>query len=264
MSGSLFGSRECFDEANSSRGRACRPDRRSSHRHRLRVASSAHTASRAAGDSGGPGAGSAARRAASRRPRRPWRPRRSAGERSRQRDRRLRSKAADQDPDARGGGQEDLAAARIQARARADGPGDRGVRADCLRRQRPDVRPRAAQLHAGRGRGRRAGSDQPHLDARGQGQRRQVRDAQGLRRQAGVPALRHALRRQRGSDDGVERRRGVEVHRHQQRRRRRQEGFCSPPGSAGSPTSSTSSRACSGPWTTGSTARSTRSVHAPR
>ena len=210
---------------SSARGRASRHDRRGSRRHRLRVSPRRphpRQARRAAGR--GPGAAGARPARPSRRPRRPRRAGRSAGERSRQRDRRLRSQAADTGADAGGRGQEDLAAARVQARAGAHRSAHRGVRADRLRRQRPDVRPRAAQLHAGRGRGRRARSDRPHLDARGSRQRRQVRDAQGLRRQAGVSALRHALRRQRGPDDGVECRRGVEVHRHQQRRRRRQEG----------------------------------------
>ena len=62
-----------------------------------------------------------------------------------------------------------------------------------------------------------------HLAARRQEQRRRLRDASRLRRQAGVPALRHAVRRQRHPREGVERRRGLEVHRHQQRQRRRQE-----------------------------------------
>ena len=41
-----------------------------------------------------------------------------------------------------------LAAARLQARAGADRSRHRGAGADCLRRQRPHVRPRAARLHA--------------------------------------------------------------------------------------------------------------------
>ena len=60
--------------------------------------------------------------------------------------------------------------------------------------------------------------------ARGCRQRRRLREALGVRRQAGVPALRAAVRREQHPDDGVEPGRGVAVHRHERRRRRRQEG----------------------------------------
>ena len=80
------------------------------------------------------------------------------------------------------------------------------------------------QLHAGRRWRRHAHAERPHLHARRPRQRRRLRDPQGLRRQPDLPALRDALRRQRGADEGIERRRALQVHRHQQRRRRRQEG----------------------------------------
>ena len=63
-----------------------------------------------------------------------------------------------------------------------------------------------------------------HLGARGREQRRRLREARRLRRQAGVPALRDAVRRERDPHDGVQHGRGLEVHRHERRLRRRQEG----------------------------------------
>ena len=121
-------------------------------------------------------------------------------------------------------GQEILAAARVQARTGPLRSRHPGARADRLRRQRPDVRPRAARLHAERRRRRRARSGRPDLRARGSRWRRHLRNAQGVRRQPRLPALRHAVWRQRDPHQGIERRRGLEVHRHEQRRRRRQEG----------------------------------------
>ena len=85
-----------------------------------------------------------------------------------------------------------------------------------------------------------------------------------VRRQAGVPAVRHAVRRQRILTMETERRRGVEVHGHEQRRRRGQEGVLRRRASAGPATSSTSRRSCPGRWTTGCTAPSTRSACAGR
>ncbi len=52
---------------------------------------------------------------------------------------------------------------------------------------------------------RPARSGRPHLASRGRRQRRRLREALGLRRQAGLPPLRPALRRQQRADDGVER-----------------------------------------------------------
>ena len=136
----------------------------------------------------------------------------------------LLEEAAGPAADAGRAGEEVLAAARLQARTGADRSRHRGAGADCLRRQRPHVRARAPRLHAGCRRRRHARPRRAHLAARRQEQRRRLRDASRLRRQAGVPALRHAVRRQRHPRQGIERRRGLEVHRHQQRQRRRQEG----------------------------------------
>ncbi len=110
--------------------------------------------------------------------------------------------------------------ARLSHRAGADRSRHQRARRDRVRRQRPHVRARVARLHAGCRRHGRARSGRPHLAPRGRRQRRRLREAHRLRRQARVPALRHAVRCEQRLDDGVERRRGVAVHRHEQRRRR--------------------------------------------
>ena len=115
-------------------------------------------------------------------------------------------------------------AARLSSGARPVGSRDRGTDGHRLRRQRPHVRPRGQGLHAGRGRGGRARPRGTHLAARRRQRRRRLREALRLRRQAGLPAVRDAVRREQRADDGDRRRRSVEVHRHEQRRGRRQEG----------------------------------------
>ena len=96
-------------------------------------------------------------------------------------------------------------------------------RRDRVRRRRADVRRRAAQLHARRGRHRRERADQPHQHAREHEGRRRLRPPHRVRRQHLHAALRHAARWQRHPDDGDGHRRDLQVHRHRRRRRRRQE-----------------------------------------
>ena len=133
-----------------------------------------------------------------------------------------------------------------------------------LRRQRPDVRARGSRLHAGRRRHRRARSDRPHLAARGLEQRRRLRQAHRVRRQARVPALRDAVRPQQRPDEGDRTRTRCGSTPTRTATAWRTRRSCSTPASAAPATSSTSRPSCSGRWTTGCTAPSTRSARAGR
>ncbi len=126
--------------------------------------------------------------------------------------------------DAGAGSQTPAAPARVSDGTRALRAAHRRSRADRLRRQRPYVRARTARLRADAGRHRPDPAARAHFAARRPRQRRRLRASYGVRRQAGVPALRAAVRRQRDPDDGDQHGRSVEIHRHERRRRGRQEG----------------------------------------
>ena len=126
---------------------------------------------------------------------------------------------------------------------------------DRLRRQRPHVRRRGARLLSDARRHRPDSADRPRVDARGSRQRRRLRAPLRLRRQDGVPALRHAVRRQHRPDDGDQRGRSVEAHGYQRATAWPTRKSSSRPTSGAPATWSPSRPACSGRWTTGSTAR---------
>ena len=112
----------------------------------------------------------------------------------------------------------------IPPRARAVRSGHQGPDGHHVRRQRPDVRPREPGLHGRQGSDWRARPRRTHLPVDRLEQRRRLRQAHHLRRQAGLPPLRHAVRARHDPDEGVQRAGSLEVHRHEPRRRRRQEG----------------------------------------
>ena len=139
-----------------------------------------------------------------------------------QRGRGLLAQASDHRAHAAGAGEDVHPAARLPHGARRRGARRHQPRGDQVRRQRPHVRRRVHHLHARRGRQQSAHAREPHHALREHQGRRRLRQADGLRRQAGAAAHDRSARRQQHPDqrDGVGRRR--QVHRYQQRRRRRQ------------------------------------------
>ena len=113
------------------------------------------------------------------------------------------------------------AAARLRDRAGAGGPRDRGPGRRHVRRQRPDVRPRDALLHAGRRRIEFPGPGQPHLASRGYGRRRHLRSPYRVRRLPGPAADRDAAPGRRAPRPRNRQPRPLQVQRHRRRRRRR-------------------------------------------
>ena len=128
---------------------------------------------------------------------------------------RLLEEAAGPPADAGRGGEEILAAARLQGRARALRSRHRGAGADRVRRQRPHVRARAARLHAGRRRDRRARSGRPASRCTRTTTATASTRPTTSSSTTDLPALRHAVRRQRDPGEGIELRRGLEVHRYE-------------------------------------------------
>ena len=128
-------------------------------------------------------------------------------------------------PSGSGRGAEDVpAAARLQDRAGADRPADRGSGRCDLRWQRSHVRAGNALLHAGRGRFELARADQPDFAARRHRRRRHLRQAHGVRGQHGDAADCVSARGRRDPRARDRQPRHVQVHRHERRRCRRQEG----------------------------------------
>ena len=129
--------------------------------------------------------------------------------------RRFQPQAAGGAADAGGTAEAVPAAARLPHRAGPLRSAHRGSRRRDLRRQRPDVRPRDALLHAGRRRLEFARADQPHLAARGHRRRRHLRQAHRLRRQDGDAAHGVSARGRRDPRARDRQPRHVQVHRHQ-------------------------------------------------
>ena len=131
---------------------------------------------------------------------------------------------------------------------------------DRVRRERPAVCQRDAQLHARRRRQRPARSRQPHQRAREHEGRRPVRPPLGLRRQARAAALRAAARRAQHPDDGDARATTFSSTptRTATASRRRRSSSTAAPAAAG--TSSISRAGSCGGSTTGSTAPTTPSA----
>ncbi len=136
--------------------------------------------------------------------------------------RRLLAQAADHRAHAGTAGQDVRAAARLSDGAGARGSGRRHADGRRVRRQRPDVRRRVRDLHARRRRHRPARAAQPHQPLGGHRRGRQVRQADGLRRQADPAAHDPAARQGQHPHQRDRFGRRHQADRHQRRRRRRQ------------------------------------------